>query len=131
MAAGKHNSTEVVISYNGQTMTSFGTQIDGFERDTKMIDTTPFGAADATYVGSGVKRVKPVKISGFYDDTVTTGPDAVFNTLGTFATLILTYASGKTSTASAGVATYTRKPKVDDLTMYEVTLQVSGAVTEA
>lgn len=131
MAAGKHNSTEVIISYNAQTMTSYGTQIDGFERDTKMVETTPFGATDATYVGSGVKRVKPIKISGFYDDTVTTGPDAVFNTLGTFATLQITYGNSKSSSVSAGVVSYTRKPKVDDLTGYEVTLQPSGAVTEA
>lgn len=130
MAAGKHNSSEVTISFNGQTMTSYGTQIDGFERDTKMVETTPFGATDATYVGSGVKRVKPVKITGFYDDTATTGPDAVFNTLSTFGTLIVGYGNSKQSSVSAGVMTYTRKPKVDDLTGYEVTLQPSGAVTE-
>lgn len=131
MAAGKHNSSEVTITFNSQTMTSYGTQIDGFERDTKMVETTAFGATDATYVGSGVKRVKPIKISGFYDDTATTGPDAVFNTLGTFASLVIGYGNSKTSTVSAGVVSYTRKPKVDDLTMYEVTLQPSGSVTEA
>lgn len=131
MAAGKHNSSEVTITFNSNTMTSFGTQIDGFERDTKMIDTTPFGATDATYLGSGVKRVKPIKITGFYDDTASTGPDAVFNTLGVFSTLVVGYGNSKTSSVSAGVVSYTRKPKVDDLTGYEVTLQPSGAVTEA
>lgn len=131
MAAGKHNSTEVTISFNSQTMTSYGTQIDGVEIDTKSVDTTPFGATFATYVGSGVKRLKPIKITGFYDDTLTTGPDVIFNTVGTAATLVIGYGNSKTSSVSALVTAYSRKPKVDDLTMYEVTLQPSGSVTEA
>ena len=75
--------------------------------------------------------VDDIELTGFYDDTATTGPDAVFNAPGETRTLKITWGGTKTSSVETIIAGYQRQAAVKESTKYTVTLKPTGAVTEA
>jgi len=86
----------------------------------------------------GVGKVGPVELGGLYDDTATTGPDALFagrvpEVPGTAITrtLKITWRSGKYTNFETYLISYDRAADRNQLTKYKVKLQPTGAVTEA
>lgn len=83
------------------------------------------------FVDSLLREADKVTLEGLYDDTVTVGPNVIFNVLGAIRTLKLTYGSTKTSSVETLIEQYERLPGSGGLTRYVTTLQPTGAVTEA
>ena len=95
-------------------------------------ESTPYGSAVATYLSTGIKKAAQIVIGGFYDDAATTGLDVMFSGYeGDTRAVIVTWGGGKTSSFSALVVKYDRSPKVSAETECAITLQPTGAVTEA
>src|SRR5688572_31875270 len=101
-----------------------------------MEESHAFGDSWFESLATGMKQMADVVLGGFYDDTATTGPDALFvttasgpSTSGT--TLIITYGSTKTTSVSTFIVKYRRTLALGKLHGFEVTLRPTGAVTEA
>ena len=94
-------------------------------------EATAFGDDWEAHISTGIKRADEITVGGFYDDTATTGPDAVFNTVGSTVAIVITWGGSKTSTFSAIVKKYERLGSVGQMTRYVSTLQPTGEVQEA
>jgi hypothetical protein len=113
-------------------MSQYVWEINGFDREAFVQETTAAGDDDEQHAATGVKKVNPITIKGAYDDTASTGPDVVFNAVGntTTRTLTVTWKSGKTSSVETVIRKYMRGPTRKEFTTYEVELQPTGIVTE-
>ena len=86
---------------------------------------------------AGVRRMSPIAIGGFYDDTASTGPNALLDDVGCVATsggtrtVLITYGSTKTTSFEAIIMSYTRSPVRNETHKFEAILQPTGAPTEA
>lgn len=132
----KYGSDDLKVEFDNSggtlvDMSAHVIEINGFSKQAVLEESTPFGADWEASLFSGVKLVDDVELTGFYDDTAATGPDAIFNSLGDTRTLKLTWGSTKSSSVEAIIAQYDRNPAVKESTKYTVTLKPTGAVTEA
>lgn len=132
----KYGSNSVTVEVDNSSgslvdLTEYINSINGMDIEAITEDTTVFGDTwqENTYVG--VKKANSIQIKGFYDDTATTGPDAVLNALGDTRTFQLTYGNSKSSSVEAIITKYVRIPTVSKLTEFECDLTPTGAVTEA
>lgn len=110
--------------------------INGVEVEAVLTESHAFGDSWFEFLATGMRRMNPITLGGFYDDTSSTGPDAIFGAVqdspadGT-RTLKITWGGSKTTSVETFIQKYTRRPVRGDLTRFEVTLQPTGAVTEA
>lgn len=142
MAAGKHGSNEVAfeidVSDGGALSSGFiqyVTKIGDVVVKREAKDSTPFGVDEETYLRGVIRRHDPLTIEGFYDDTGSTGPDAILDigrvTHAVTRSFTLTFASGKTISGECWITEYTRTLEVGEYHGYKATLQMTGAITEA
>jgi hypothetical protein len=143
MATGKHGSNEVAfeidVSDGGALSTSFGTtyltKIGDSVVNREAVEATPFGVVDEQYIIGIIKKREPLTIEGFYDDTASTGPDAILNigkvTHATTRSTVLTFASGKTITGEVWIEKYTRTVEVGQYHGFSASLRYTGTITEA
>lgn len=97
-------------------------------------DGTPLGStgAVAKEIFVGITELPEITVEGLYDDTATTGPDAVFGAIGTSQTVIVTYGGTKTTTVTLGLKSYKRSIVAKELTKFTATLVNTGtSITEA
>jgi hypothetical protein len=134
----KYGSADLVfkidVSDGGalQDMSQHVDTVNGFKVSRLTQESHTFGDSWVEHLFAGVRQANDLTIEGFYDDTVTTGPDAVLNGTHTVTrTVEITYGSTKKSTFEAWIVDYERKPTRGELTRYTATLRPSGAVTEA
>lgn len=104
--------------------------INDVEVQALLQQTDTFGDAWVEQAFTGVRRMQPVTLEGTYDDTATTGPDAVLNALGATRTLKITWGGTKTTTVEVVITSYVRRPTRGELTRFACTLTPTGAVTE-
>lgn len=134
-----YNSSNVVIVIDAadgvtpKTMTQYITDINGISVEVGMEDATTFGDSWSESLASGLKKAGEITLSGFYDDTATDGPDAVFIGIGTATTrtLVITFGGTKTFTTEVFIKSYTRTPTRGGLTKFSVALVPTGNVQEA
>lgn len=105
--------------------------INEFNVEVAIVEGTAFGDGWVEQISTGLKKGNPVTIEGFYDDTATTGPDVILNSLGDTRTLKITWGSTKTTSVEAIITSYSRKPVRGELTRFSCTLTPTGTVTEA
>jgi len=134
---------EMAVSDGGAMTTGFSQYITKFGEinvSRPLIESTPFGAAIAQYLVSIFKKYEPFTIEGYYDDTATSGPDAVLNigriTNSTTRQFSLTIGGSKTITANGTtggvwIVSYKRTFNVGEYHGYSCELQASGTITEA
>ena len=101
-----------------------------FDREAILEEITAAGDADEAHAKVGLNKVNPITMGGAFDDTATTGPDAIFNAIGDTRTLKVTWGGTKTSQVETIITNYVRTPARGELTKFTVTLQPTGAVTE-
>lgn len=129
-----HGSNDLgVLVIGGYDILGNSTDLS-WEHMTKMVDTTPFGAADATYLGTGVKRGK-VTQGGFYDDTANNTNDQALAALGAANVIVVALEGntvGKPFIGAQGVISgaYKRLLKVDDLHRANSDYTVTGTVED-
>ena len=113
-------------------MSTYITTVNGMEREALLQELTAAGDDDERWGIVGVNKVAPITLSGFFDDTASTGPDVIFNAIGnaTTRTIKFTWGGTKTSSVETIIRKYMRKPTRGELTGFEVELQPTGIVTE-
>lgn len=126
----QYDASALKISFGGSDITSMVLAFNGFKITGKTEDGTPFGTAWMVNVFGGLKNGADITLDTFYDDTVTTGSNAIFNAVGTTVAMIITWGGTKTSAFSALIGDYERLPKIGAKTRAIVTMKITGAVTE-
>jgi hypothetical protein len=96
-----------------------------------------FGDSWEEHLPVGIGKTGNVTLTGLYDDTASTGPDALFagripETPATSTrTLKITWLAGKTTSVETYLVSYTRTADRSALTRWSAELVCTGAVTEA
>ena len=137
----KYGSNSFVVSIDNSggtpvTMTDYIRSIGDVDVKAMMQESTAFGDAWMEKLATGMLEAGSITLGGYYDDTATTGPDAIFNDVATgptdsTRTLLLTWGGSKTTSAEVWISAYKRTATVGELTAFEVTLEYTGTVTEA
>lgn len=102
-----------------------------FDREAILEEITAAGDNDEAHAKVGLSKVNTIELGGAFDDTAATGPDVIFNAIGDTRTLKVTWGSTKTSQVECVIKNYVRNAVRGELTKFTVTLQPTGAVTEA
>ena len=136
----KYSSKDFVIKIDksdGGALQDMSSYIDQLPEIVKLFNTVEATCASDTYekaIATGIIGLQQITIGGFYDDTASTGPDAVFNTAGYAGaerTLEITYGSTKKTTVEVIIVEYARLGKVKDETRFRAVLRPTGTLTEA
>ena len=112
-------------------MDAYVDELDGMDVEAIIEESHSFGDTWVENLYSGIRKGNPFTIGGFYDDTATTGPDAIFNSLGDTRTVTVTWGGSKTTAFECILTKYVRVPGRNQSTRYSVTLTPTGAGTEA
>lgn len=132
MAAGKHNSTELVTTFATKDMTAHITKFAGIELEGMFEDATTLGDTLKKSIFGGVTEIKDPEVEGWWDDTPTSGPQAVFGTIGASGPLAVVWGNAKSTTiATMAIKAYARTPEVGKPTAFKATLtNVGTTITE-
>jgi hypothetical protein len=134
MAKYGPNDISIDVDNTGGTPVTMDAYIDdwaGADVEAILEESHTFNDAWVEQLYSGIQRMSPITMSGFYDDTATTGPDAIFNALGETRTVTITWGGSKTTATEAIISAYNRTPGRNASTRFTVTLTPTGTVTEA
>lgn len=142
MSAGKHGSAEVTIGYDDapggslRQIENFVTSLSGIKVESETQLTHAFGDAWEESTPTGVRKVPPITIGGFFDDTATTGPHTVLRVVdgdvdpnGTTRTLTVVFGNSKTFTVETRLTSYEVLGKNGKLTEFVAVIQPTGAGT--
>jgi len=112
-------------------LSTYITSINGFEKEALLEEITSAGDDDQRWGVVGVSKVAPIVISGPFDDTASTGPHAVLNAIGntTTRTFTITIGGSVVFNVETIINKYVVTPNRNGLTMFEATLQPTGAVS--
>lgn len=141
MAAGKHGSSEITISYDdgpGGTLrliTPYVLTFGGIKLTSNMQKSTAFGDSIEKMLPTGMSVIAQIPIGGLFDDTATVGPHVVFIAPDTSPqaatrTLAVVLGNSKTWTSEGYLVSYEVLGKNGALTEYAAVMQQnSGAWT--
>ena len=96
----------------------------------------PFGTSWETYLPVGVGKMGPIELDGLYDDTASSGPDALFanrvpeTPASNTRTLTITFGSTKKVSVETYLVSYNRTVDRNKITSYKAKLQPTGSVSE-
>lgn len=138
MAAGKHASSEITITYDdgpggtGRAVTNYILTMGAAKITANMQASTAFGDAWEEMLPTGIKKMDPITLTGFWDDTATTGPHVVFldpddGPQDSTRTLVIVFGNSKTLTVETYLNSYSVIGKVGSLTEFEAVIQPTGA----
>jgi hypothetical protein len=143
MAAGKHSSSEWIVSYDtspGGSLTAITNHvitIGGLEIESIQQLTHALGDSWEESTPTGIRRVPPIEITGFFDDTATTGPHTVMRVTDddvdpngstrTFTAVVSN--TTKTFSGETRLTKYKVLGKNGNLTEFAATIQPTGAFT--
>lgn len=133
MAKYGSGSVTVTMDDSGgtpRTITPYVTTMGGLKIEAITQQTNPFGSTAEVNTPVGVYKSITIPITGFFDDTATSGPHVVFGTISSTvsaSTRTLAVATGGgTYTVECLVTGYEVMPKNGALTEYAATLQTSA-----
>ena len=140
MAAGKHGSSEITISYDDgpggslRAVTNFILTMGAIKITSTMQPSHAFGDAWEESLPTGMKKGDPVTLTGFWDDTATTGPHIVFidpddGPQDSTRTLTIVFGNSKQVTMETYLVSYAVLGKNGMLTEFEAVIQPTGALT--
>lgn len=113
-------------------ITQYVTTLAGLKVNGNLEDGTPFGVAWDTKVAPGVKSADDPSLEGFFNDTATTGPDAIFaDHEGELREFKVTIGGTKTWDGNVLIKDYEVVTAVKSLTKYKASLSWTGAITRA
>jgi len=136
----KYRGSDTIIEYDnvGGTLVDISQHVLSISNpavEAAFEESHTFGDAWKEQLPAGLKMVPDITISGHYDDTVSTGPDALmgYAVVGatTTRTLKITFGSTKTFTVETFLKKYEPGPKRGGLTSYTATLTATGTATFA
>jgi hypothetical protein len=139
MAAGKHGSSEITISYDDgpggtpRAITPYVLTMGAIKLTSNMQTSTVFAATLETMLPTGMSKIDPITLHGFFDDTATVGPHVVLiapdtSPQASTRTLAIVIGNSKTWTSEGYLVSYAVLGKVGSLTEFDAVLQQnSGA----
>ncbi len=134
----QYGSNSVIIQFDDsggtpRDMSNYIRSFNGFTLEALMQETHAFGDSWVESSPTGVNKAEDITISGYYDDTSSTGPNVVFNAVGntTTRTLTVTWGNSKTTSGEMRIVKYSRLPKLNELTGFSVVLRPTGTMTDA
>ena len=136
--AGKYGSQSITVTYDdspggsGVAVTNHVLTMSGVKIVSAMQLSHAFGDSAEETTPSGMTKVEPLTLTGFWDTTATTGPHVVFLTPDdgpqvATRTLVIVFGDSKTFTAETRLVSYSVLGKVGALTEFEAVIQVTGA----
>lgn len=136
MAKYGGNNTVIMFDNSGGTpvdMSQYVEEISELAVEAMLEESHTFGDSWREQLNAGLKFMPDITIKGKYDDTATTGPDAIFNAVGntTTRTLTVTFGGSKTRAVETIIKKYGASPRRGRITTYEVVLAPTGTVTDA
>lgn len=140
MAAGKHGSAEISITYDdspggtGRDVTNFILTMGAAKITANMQASHAFADAWEEFTPTGTKKMDPMTLTGFWDDTATTGPHTVFldpddGPQDSTRTLVIVFGNSKTLTVETRLVSYAVLGKNGNLTEFEAVIQPTGQAT--
>ncbi|MEN6605907.1 MAG: hypothetical protein ABFD60_01590 [Bryobacteraceae bacterium] len=128
------NVTIQIKDHSGtlRTFTAFVRSIGGVSIEAILQEAHTMGSTWFAYLFAGIKKCAPITFGGFYDDAAN-GPDSLFagQEGETRTGTVIGWGGSKTTTTDILIQKYDRGVKLGALTEFTVTLQPSGAVSEA
>jgi len=130
----KYKSSNIIVQFDNSggnliNMTSYVAASFDLSPSAETIDSTSFGDTWREHLAT-LNDGGSVTLSGWYDDTATVGPDAIFNAVGSVRSLKITWGSTKTSSVEVVITSYKRTASIGAYTRFEVGLQATGEVAE-
>ena len=131
ISAFRLTSTSATTAFHD--LAQFITEFSGLEILAETEETHTMGDSWAEESFTGLRRVSPITIGGFYDDVAASGPHALLgNTTDIGAERVIKVNFGTTNAypkTDVIVKRYSRKPVRGELTKWEAELLPTGAVT--
>lgn len=132
----KYSSKDVVIEFDNSSGTLVNISqhvlsINGVSIEALLEESHSYGDSWVEFFNTGIKRAAEIVVGGMFDDTATTGPNALMNSLGDTRTFKITWGGTKTTEIETIIRRYDRTPPRGGMVMYETALQPTGAATEA
>lgn len=135
----KYGPDDVVVEIDNAggslvDITQYVLSIGGIKKGAVLEDSRTFGDAWGEVLDTGVRTLQPIPIGMFYDDTATTGPNALFggnSDLGSTRTVKVTLGSTKTFSVEALLESVERTFDKSTLHKMMTNWVPTGAPTEA
>jgi hypothetical protein len=136
----KYGSNSVIIEFEkadsvgsaDTVMTPYITKFGPLDKIREGVVSTPFGVSAPEYLAGVLTDYGEFTIEGFYDDTATTGPNAVFGSVNTVPRYWkVTWGGGKYTSGRCLITKYERGDEVGGYITYSVTCRTTGTITEA
>lgn len=115
-------------------LTGYITEIDGVVLESILVDSHAFGDSWAEALYTGIRKLNPFKIAGFYDDVAASGPHALLGQatdVGAERYFEMGFGASDVINGRLLVKSYRRHAMRDDLTRYETEFQPTGAMGTA
>ena len=136
--AGKYGSQSVTVSYDDaaggspQTVTNHILTMSGVKITSAMQLSHAFGDSWEETTPSGMGKVDPITLTGFWDTTATSGTHVVFlspddGPQDSTRTLAIVFGDSKTFTAETRLVSFEVLGKNGALTEFAAIMQVTGA----
>jgi hypothetical protein len=134
MAAGKHGSSEITISYDDgpggslRVITPYVLTMGAIKLTSEMQVSTTFGATIAAMLPTGLSKIDQITLHGFFDDSATVGPHVVFiapdtSPQASTRTLTIVIGNSKTWSSEGYLVSYSVLGKTGGLTEFDAVLQ--------
>jgi len=138
--AGKYGSQSITVSYDdapggtARAVTNHVLTMSGVKITSAMQLSHAFGDSAEESTPSGMTKVDPITLTGFWDTTATTGPHVVFGTpddgpQDDTRTLTIVFGDSKTFAVETRLVSYSVMGKNGALTEFEAVIQPTGAHT--
>ena len=136
-----YGPADFAVSYDNSggtpvDITAHVLSVNDFDVENITEEVRPLGAAWGVHKTIGVGQIAEVELSGVFDDTAATGPDALFadrvpeGPSASTRTLLFTWGGSKTSSVETILVSYKRSVDKTGLTKWSARVQPTGAVTE-
>jgi hypothetical protein len=137
----KYGSNQIVVKIDASDggsltdITEYITRIGDLECDKGTVTSTPFGTDAAEYLQGVVKNYPSFILGGFYDDTASTGPDAILNigkvTHSQTRTFEITTGGTNKISGECWLHNYKLTFAVNEYHNFEVAVQPTGVITQS
>lgn len=140
MATGKHASSEITVTYDdgpngtGRAVTNYILTMSGAKITSNMQASHALGDSWEEVLPSGMAKGDPITLTGFWDDTATTGPHVVFiapddGPQDATRTLVIVFGNSKTLTMETYLESYAVIARNGQLTEFEAVIRPTGTLT--
>lgn len=137
---GKYGAQSITISYDDgpggtiRAVTGHVLTMSGVKISSALQASHAFGDSWEEHTPSGLAKMDPVTLTGFWDTTATTGPHVVFGSpddgpQDATRTLVIVFGDTKTMTVETYLMSYEVLGKNGALTEFSAVIQPTGAAT--